>query len=917
MFYNYRIIMTAFIISLSLISNLVSTLVFAEGTPISTNAGHQKKARAYWLSKDTIAWNVSEDSEVGLHYSTNGELSLNSKSLLGGSRITLIRDGVVSGKIAQKFKHLQGLPAYKIPAVYINLVPEILRGQFAVSAINETGSLIDATSLQPPGVLDDLFHYNGDLGVSFDKHHNPTVRVWAPTARSVKLHLFDNSSEDPTASAIIPMARDNTFGVWTADGNYSWDRKYYLYEVEVFVRATGKFETNLVTAPYSLNLSVNSKRSQIINLQDHDLMPRGWYLMRKPKLRAPEDAAIYELHVRDFSMNDPRISQVKKGTFAAFASPLSHGMHHLAKLARAGLTHVHLLPSFDCATIPENRANQKDPGDLSSYSPNSEKQQEIIHSIRDQDGFNWCYDPLHYTVPEGSYSTNPDGPTRILEFRQMIAGLNRTGLRVIMDVVYNHTNSSGQTEKSVLDRIVPDYYHRLNSAGDVEMSSCCPNTASEHSMMEKLMLDSLRTWATQYKVDGFRFDLMGHHTKDNIIKARDMLRSLRLSKDGVDGRAIYIYGEGWNFGEVANDSRFIQATQANMGDKTGVGSFNDRMRDGVRGEGPFDSGITHVQRQGFVNGLYTDPNSENSGSQRELEELLRLKDFIRVGLAGSIANFKFTDRTGKTVSSSEVDYNGQKAGYTSDPQEVINYVAAHDNETLFDNNQYKLPRTTGGEGRVRAANLANSITILSQGIPFLHAGQDILRSKSMDRNSYNSGDWFNILDFTLTKNGWGRGLPPAEDNSGNWAVQGEFLGDPALGVNSSEIRKANLHVREMLRIRRSLRLFRLRTSQAIVDRVAFHNTGPTQVPGVIVMSLKGYSGIEVVVVFNADKVSQRVSVPILVGRNFRLHPYQKRSYDRVVSMSSYDITSGTFYTPARTTAVFVSRHVHIARASHP
>ena len=366
------------------------------------------------------------------------------------------------------------------------------------------------------------------------------------------------------------MTEDPTTGTYTAAGSASWDRMYYLFEVEVFARFSGEVETFMVTDPYSLSLSMDSRRSQIVNLDDGDLRPSGWKKLRKPALRAPEDIAIYELHVRDFSIHDESVPDTLKGTFGAFAIKRTHGIRHLRRLSRSGLSHVHLLPAFDCATIPEDRSTHADPGDLSVYAPNGEEQQAAVDAIRDQDGFNWCYDPFHYTVPEGSYATDADGPARILEFRKMVAGLNRLGLRTVMDVVYNHTSGSQGGDKSVLDKVVPGYYHRLNDAGYIETSTCCANTATEHYMMEKLMLDSLRVWAEDYKVDGFRFDLMGHHTKANIENARDMLQSLILEDNGVDGEAIYLYGEGWNFGEVANDARFEQATQANMGRQTGV-----------------------------------------------------------------------------------------------------------------------------------------------------------------------------------------------------------------------------------------------------------------------------------------------------------------------------------------------------------
>jgi pullulanase len=268
-------------------------------------------------------------------------------------------------------------------------------------------------------------------------------------------------------------------------------------------------------------------------------MPGGWQTLDKPPLSAPEDIVLYELHIRDFSWYDEDVTPDYQGRYLAFTETESAGMQHLQALADAGLTHVHLLPSFDITTIPEWRHEQVefDTELLASFPPDSDQQQAIIQADDDQDGFNWGYDPYHYSVPEGSYATNPDGPARILEYRAMVQALNEAGLRVVADVVYNHTSAAGQNPRSVLDRIVPGYYHRLNANGALETSTCCANTATEHNMMQKLMLDSLVTWATVYKIDGFRFDLMGHHMLEDMIAARDTLQGLTLAGDGVDGDA--------------------------------------------------------------------------------------------------------------------------------------------------------------------------------------------------------------------------------------------------------------------------------------------------------------------------------------------------------------------------------------------
>ena len=327
----------------------------------------------------------------------------------------------------------------------------------------------------------------------------------------------------------------------------------------------------------------------------------------------------------------------------------------------------------------------------------------------------------------------------------MVQALNESGLRVVMDVVYNHTNASGQASKSIFDRIVPGYYHRLDDAGRVTTSTCCANTATENAMMERFMLDSLRLWATEYRVDGFRFDLMGHHMLSNMEHVRSMLDGLTLEADGVDGPAIYVYGEGWDFGEVANNARGVNATQINVAG-TGIGTFNDRIRNSVRGGSPFGDRLF----QGYATGLYTDPNADTPGTPEEqLAQLLHYEDRIRVGLAGNLRDYTFVDALGETVTGADIDYNGAPTGYTLDPQEQISYVEAHDNETFFDIVQYKAPADATVADRVRMQNLGLDLVMYSQGVPFFHAGGDMLRSKSLDRDSFNSGDWFNYPGLHL------------------------------------------------------------------------------------------------------------------------------------------------------------------------
>ncbi len=879
---------------------------------INASTGDLSRAQAHWVNRDTLLWNVvgSPRYVYELHYSPTGDLELDERQITGGGVLPLTFSVVGPGQVAlEKFPHLTGYTALKLSANDVAKVPDILRGQVAVAVRDEQGQFLDATSVQIPGVLDDLYTYNGPLGVTYEGDI-PTLRVWAPTATSVTLHLYDNSAA--TTDTTVPLIGDPNTGVWSVAGAADWTYKFYLYEVEVFAPSTGKVEHNLVTDPYSFSLSTNSRLSQIVNLNDPALTPRGWSDAPKPLLDAPEDAVIYELHIRDFSINDETVTPEHRGTFMAFTEPRSNGMKHLQSLAEAGLTHIHLLPAFDIASVDEDKSTWKtvDEALLVTNPSDSDKQQEAVKAIAAEDGFNWGYDPYHYTTPEGSYATDPNGSARILEFRDMVQMLNAIGLRVVMDVVYNHTTSSGQGDKSVLDKIVPGYYYRLNGEGQVETSTCCPNTATEHNMMEKLMIDSVLTWATAYKVDGFRFDLMGHHMLSNMVRLRTALDALTPEKDGVDGKSIYVYGEGWDFGEVAGNQRGVNATQLNIGASgVGIGTFNDRLRDGVRGGAPFDD----PRLQGFVTDLYLEPNAaETRDAAAQKTKLLEYSDWIRIGLAGNLQTYLLMNAAGNTVPGEQIKYGGAPAGYTLDPQENVVYVSAHDNETLFDAIQFKAPASATLADRVRMNNLAVSMVMLSQGVPFFHAGDDLLRSKSLDRNSYNSGDWFNKLDFTYQASNFGVGLPI--EGSDHWPVMQPLLSNAKLKPGPADILSAVRHFHEMLQIRQSSPLFRLRTANDVSQHLTFLNTGPQQIPGLIVMNLTDSEGADLdpnyerfVVLFNASKGTVTFSDESYQGLAFELHPLQLNSADAVVKTSAFDSTSGTFTVPGRTAAVFVAR----------
>ncbi|MBD3347667.1 MAG: pullulanase-type alpha-1,6-glucosidase [Candidatus Eisenbacteria bacterium] len=881
-----------------------STTLHTEEPDVSTLAfGNLSRQQAYWVDRSTIAWKVrAADGDVfTLHVGGDEGLEITADGVVGGEDVVLTH---VSNSLPREtlalFPHLAGYDALALPEGGIEMVPSYLKRQLAVSVTGADGVVRDATGLQLPGILDDLFAYDGPLGLTWDGDV-PTMRVWAPTAQNVWLHLFDSSTASEPA-AVREMTEQN--GVWSLTGEPGWKGKYYVYEVKVFMPQTGQVERNVTTDPYSRSLSMNSERTQIVDLDDPDLKPSGWDDFAKPSLEAPEDIAIYELHVRDFSATDPTVPEEHVGTFMAFADD-TNGTRHLEALAEAGLTHIHLLPSFDIASVNEDKSTWEWPGDLSVYPPDSREQQAAVAAVQDVDGFNWGYDPYHFGVPEGSYSTEPDGPARVLEFREMVKALSDMGLRVVMDVVYNHTHASGRAEMSVFDKVVPGYYHRLNQDGFVETSTCCQNTASEHYMMERFMVDDLVHWARDYKVDGFRFDLMGHHMKRNMEKARDALHALRLESDGVDGAAIYLYGEGWDFGEVQGGRRGVNATQINMAG-TGVGTFNDRIRDAIRGGSPFGD----RRDQGFATGLYTNPSGFNGSGQSELDRLLDSMDRIRVGMAGNLRNYLFIDHLGRETTGGRMD----NVGYTLDPQEVVNYVSAHDNETWFDKIQYAAPRGASVDNRVRMQNLGLSVVALGQGIPFFHAGSDMLRSKSMDRDSYNSGDWFNTLDWSYEMNNFGVGLPIADKNQERWDIIGPLLAREEITPERESILQTVHHFREMLSIRKSTVLLRLRTASDIQARVRFHNTGRNQVPGLIVMGVSDVvpelrpidpNHKRVVVILNGTPETQTFSGDAWKGAAMELHPVLQMSHDEIVKQSTYDAERAEFSVPGMTAAVFV------------
>jgi pullulanase-type alpha-1,6-glucosidase len=853
------------------------------------------KAEAQWIDSDTVVWKVKAGDATSqqLVYAKDGGISVVDGALSDEGRWLRLTPSTLTDAQKAKYPHLKDYPAFTVDPRDRDRVREALRGQLIATQRAANGALLAATGVQSAGVLDDLYGKSAStaaLGPVF-AHGRPTLSVWAPTAQTVALELDGKN---------IAMRRDDRTGVWSVTGTAQWTGKPYRYVVKVWAPTVQKIVTNKVTDPYSTALTTDSARSLVVDLDAPALAPKGWTGLKKPAAVPLRDAQIQELQIRDFSIADP--TSEHPGEYLAFTDTRSDGMKHLKELADSGTSYVHLLPAFDIGTIPEKKSAQQKPAcDLSVYAPDSEEQQACVAKAAANDGFNWGYDPLHYTVPEGSYASDPNGTRRTVEFRQMVQGLNGAGLRTVMDVVYNHTVASGQDDKSVLDRIVPGYYQRLLDDGTVATSTCCANTAPENTMMGKLVVDSIVTWAKEYKVDGFRFDLMGHHPKANILAVRKALDALTVAKDGVDGKKIILYGEGWNFGEIADDARFVQATQKNMAG-TGVATFSDRARDAVRGGGPFDEdpGV-----QGFASGLYTDPNTSTANGTRAEQKarLLHYQDLIKVGLTGNLADYTFTDSSGRAVKGSGVDYNGAPAGYAAVPGDALSYADAHDNESLYDALAFKLPVGTSAADRARMQVLAMATAALSQGPSLSQAGSDLLRSKSLDRNSYDSGDWFNALHWDCRDgNGFGRGLPPAADNESKWSYAKPLLTAAALSPGCAQINGASAAYQDLLTIRTTEKEFDLSTTEQVQSALSFPLSGKDETPGVITMRLG-----DLVIVLNATPGTEHQQIAELAGKDYALHPVQAAGADSTVKKASYERSSGSFTVPGRTVAVFSLR----------
>jgi pullulanase len=569
--------------------------------------------------------------------------------------------------------------------------------------------------------------YTGtDLGLTYSPRQS-AFRIWSPPADNARLLIYKNGLAD-TASRAIPMLKSKE-GTWMVV--LPGDLKGKFYSFQVYINNEWLDE---VPDPYAKAVGANGKRAMIIDLKQTN--PEGWdkdiaYLSSRTGTEHP---IIYELHIRDASI--AANSGIKnKGRFLGLTETgtkndegLSTGLDHIKEL---GVTHVHLLPCFDFRSVDETQL--------------------------DRPQYNWGYDPLNYNTPDGSYSTNPyDGAVRIKEFKQLIKAFHDNGLRVIMDVVYNHT---GLTEHSNFNQLVPGYYYRHTPDGKFSNATACGNeTASERPMMRKFMIESVKYWAQEYHIDGFRFDLMGVH---DIVTMKLISKELRKINPG-----ILLYGEGWTAGSspLPDSSRAIKVNAERF---EGIAVFSDDIRDGIKGS------VFNKDDRGFV--------SNKPG----------MEETIKFGIVASCKH--------PQVDYSKINYS--KTAYAGEPFSTITYAECHDNHTLWDKLAISAKEATEAQ-RKDMQKLALAIVLTSQGIPFLHAGTEFLRSKKGNENSYNAGDSINAIDWSL----------------------------------KSKNRDVVEYVKALIKIRKEHPAFRMVTAEQIVSNLEFMTNLPG---GVVAYTLKG------------------------------------------------------------------------------
>ena len=520
--------------------------------------------------------------------------------------------------------------------------------------------------------------YTGkDLGLTYTPTA-ATFKIWAPTATAAKLNIY-KSDLGGTALRSITMNKGD-YGVWQITVPENLKNSYYTFQVNI-----GNTWSEEVVDPYAKACGTNGLRAQVIDLKETN--PVGWDKDKSPNFSVANkqtDALIYELHVRDASIHAS--SGIKnKGKFLGLAELGTKnntgqltGLSHIKEL---GVTHIHLLPFYDYNSVDETKSAVQ---------------------------YNWGYDPVNYNIPEGSYSTNPsDGKVRIRELKELIKTMHSNGLRIIMDVVYNHT---ALTKNSNFNILVPDYYYRKRADGSFSDASSCGNeTASEKAMFQKFMIESVVYWVNEYHIDGFRFDLMGIHDIQTMNMISDTLHKIKPS--------IVLYGEGWTSSSspLPEDKRALKKNAAQL---NGIAVFSDDMRDGIKGS------VFNIDDRGFATG-----NTSNSESVK-----------FGVVAAGKHPQINY----------SKVNYS--KEPYTSGPAGLINYADCHDNNILWDKIELSFKSASAAE-RTKMHELAYAIVLTAQGASFLHAGTEFLRTKNGVENSFDKGDIVNGIDWDLkTKN---------------------------------------------------------------------------------------------------------------------------------------------------------------------
>lgn len=494
--------------------------------------------------------------------------------------------------------------------------------------------------------------------------------LWAPTAEEVRVLLYDSGNEGSAYQTLsLEMGED---GIWNTSIKEDLKGKFYTFNVKVNGKWLGDTPGIMAKA-----VGVNGKRAAVIDLRSTD--PEGWANDVRPLLKDYADIIVYEMHHRDFSLDS--VSGIRnKGKFLALtelgtttSQGEKTGIDHLKEL---GVTHVHILPSYDYASVDESKP--------------------------DKAQYNWGYDPQNYNVPDGSYSTDPYKPdVRIKEFKQMVQALHKAGIRVVLDVVYNHTFN---TEESNFERTVPGYFYRQTKDGKPANGSGCGNeTASDRAMMRKYMVESVLYWINEYHIDGFRFDLMGIHDIETM-------NEIRAAVDKIDP-SIFIYGEGWAASAPQLNQEEL-AMKANIYKMPRIAAFSDEMRDGLRG------GWDDDRKGAFLIGQ---PGHEMS---------------IKFGLVGAVKH--------PQVINDSVNYS--KEPWALQPTQMISYVSCHDDMCLADRLKATMPDATDEE-RASLHKLAETFVFTSQGVPFIFAGNEMMRDKKGIHNSYNSPDSINTIDW--------------------------------------------------------------------------------------------------------------------------------------------------------------------------